>query len=49
LARRFLITCVGCCQAAKNDERVDAMINAQMVEVEALRDRRTYELVEGEI
>jgi len=25
------------------------MINAQMVEVEALRDRRTYQLVEGEI
>jgi hypothetical protein len=29
--------------------RTTAMINAQMVEVEALRDRRTYQLVEGEI
>jgi hypothetical protein len=29
--------------------RTNAMINAQMVEVDALRDRRTYELVEGEI
>jgi len=28
--------------------RTTAMINAQMVEVEALRDRRTYQPVEGE-
>jgi hypothetical protein len=27
--------------------RTNAMINAQMVDVEALRDRRTYELIEG--
>jgi hypothetical protein len=28
--------------------RTTAVINAQMVEVEALRDRRTYQPVEGE-